>query len=246
MFPEMCKLPLTPQNPQHHPEGDVWKHTLLVVDFAAEIKYKLPKEDWLILMYAALLHDIGKPACLDKETLSCHGHEVVGLAFVKVIMHKLTTNTELVNQVCALIKAHMQPFEFLKTNVREGTWKRLYNRVNLECLGLLCWADKAGKLDDSAGFNVYWECHKRYKDYQLLDFSGQGRQIPKKLDGHFLIKLGYKSGPELGRIIKDAYEIQLDKEYLGKWTLWWKAETATFFEKIRIFFSYWYKNIVVE
>ena len=104
----LYNLKKTEQSPIHHPEGNVWNHTLLVVDEAARVKFK--SKNQAALMWASLLHDIGKPSTTKsrKGKLTAYDHDKVGAELSKDFLQVLSADAKLVNQVYQLIRYHMQ------------------------------------------------------------------------------------------------------------------------------------------
>lgn len=98
----------TEQSPQHHPEGSVWNHTLLVVDEAALCKGK--STDPRAFMWAALLHDIGKPATtrVRKGKITAYDHDRIGAGLARDFLSACTRDEDFINRVTGLVRYHMQ------------------------------------------------------------------------------------------------------------------------------------------
>lgn len=113
-FDMLYNLSETQQSLQHHPEGDVWKHTMLVVDNAA-IEKANSKEP-LIFMWAALLHDIGKPKTsrVRRGKITAYGHDKEGGALAKSFLELCGQSVEFAEKVSALVRWHMQPLFAIK------------------------------------------------------------------------------------------------------------------------------------
>lgn len=111
-FTLLSALKTTKQSPKHHPEGDVWKHTLMVVDEAAKLKSK--SKNPRVLMWAALLHDIGKPASTrtKKGRITAYNHDRIGAQlsreFLSFFQQYLHLEPSFVNDVYQLVYYHMQ------------------------------------------------------------------------------------------------------------------------------------------
>ena len=107
-FLMLYKLKGTKQSPKHHPEGDVWSHTMLVIDEAARVKSQ--SKDYTVFMWAALLHDIGEPNTTKVRNgkVTAYNHEKVGAEFSKKILGEFTNNSNFINKVFNLIQYHMQ------------------------------------------------------------------------------------------------------------------------------------------
>lgn len=106
-FSMLKKLEKTEQSPVHHPEGNVWRHTLLVVDEAAARKSE--SSDPRVLMWAALLHDIGKPATTRNRRgkITSYDHDKVGADMTRQFLSELTEDLPFIEKVAALVRYHM-------------------------------------------------------------------------------------------------------------------------------------------
>lgn len=104
----------TPQSPVHHPEGNVWNHTLLVVDRAAV--RKAFSADPRVFMWAALLHDIGKPDTTKKRRgrITAYDHDRVGADLSCALLRQVTAESDFSKAVVALVRYHMQPLYVVK------------------------------------------------------------------------------------------------------------------------------------
>lgn len=118
IFPEIIKLQGCKQSPDHHSEGDAFKHTMLVVSNA---------KSGVEQQMAALLHDIGKPATqrfTEEGRITFFGHENVGAEMVDEILHRLKFKSETIKAVKTLVKNHMRPI-FLRSAGEKGLRKFL-------------------------------------------------------------------------------------------------------------------------
>lgn len=134
----------TGQNPVHHPEGNVWNHTLLVVDNAAVVRDQ--SEEPEVLMWSALLHDIGKPPTtkLRKGRLTSYDHDRVGEKLARDFLKTYTDDKSFIIKVSKMVRWHMQvllvtkslPFANLRSMVKE---------VKLNEIALLAMCDRLGR-----------------------------------------------------------------------------------------------------
>lgn len=108
------KLKGTEQSPVHHPEGDVWNHTLLVVDQAASVRYE--SSDPAAFMWAALLHDIGKPSTtkVRKGKITSYDHDKAGAVLCMAFLKEFTDDRDFIRKVSGLVRYHMQLLFVLK------------------------------------------------------------------------------------------------------------------------------------
>ena len=135
----------TEQSPKHHPEGNVWNHTMLVVDEAAKRKQfsKNPRA----LMWAALLHDIGKPATtrVRKGRITAYDHDQKGEVLAREFLSALTKEEDFVETVAWLVRYHMQVLYVVKALPFQDV-KGMREHTDLQELALLCYCDRLGRL----------------------------------------------------------------------------------------------------
>lgn len=108
-FPELQSLVGVPQNPKYHPEGDVWTHTMMVLDAAARCREKVIYPEGYML--TALCHDFGKAICTEivKGELHAYGHENKGLPLIEEFLRRITTDKKLKKYVLNMTALHMKP-----------------------------------------------------------------------------------------------------------------------------------------
>ena len=117
LFPAISALKGVPQSPTHHPEGSVFNHTMMVVDEAAKMATAHDREGKVILMLAALFHDVGKLTTTQisqkdgQERISAHGHEEAGVVLAKTALGMLGVSRSARNDVLRLVANHMKPLE---------------------------------------------------------------------------------------------------------------------------------------
>ncbi|WP_027624343.1 HDIG domain-containing metalloprotein [Clostridium lundense] len=132
------------QSPKHHPEGSVWKHTMMVLDKAAENKHL--SENQRIFMWAALLHDIGKAPTtkLRKGRLTSYDHDKVGAEMVIKFLQEFTDDKDFIKKVSILVRWHMQPL-FIAKNMPFGELDKMLEQVSADEIGLLAVCDRLGR-----------------------------------------------------------------------------------------------------
>ena len=108
-FPELKALKNVEQDPIHHPEGNVWNHTMQVLDTAASLRAQA--EYPLGLMLSALCHDFGKLTATTVENgrIRSIGHEQQGLPLTKTILRRFTDDPRLTSHVLSMVELHMRP-----------------------------------------------------------------------------------------------------------------------------------------
>lgn len=202
-FPELGALIGCPQNPVWHPEGDVWEHTLMVVDAAAEVRHNVAEEQRLAFMLGALLHDCGKPLTTT-EDLRSPGHAEAGIDVAKMFLARLTNNTSLIESVCMLVEHHMKPPQMAAAEAKDGAWRRLRTKADLTLLGWLTTADKAGRLGASV------QDTNKGADLCFHFASESVEVITPLVTGKDLIAVGMKPGPTFKLVLGKAFEMQMD------------------------------------
>jgi len=204
-FPELKNLIDCPQNPEWHPEGDVWMHTMMVLDNAALLRQNLPEDLQLTYMFSALLHDIGKPETTVLPLCTAHGHDRVGAELSVGFMNKLTVNKKLIENVESIVRLHMMPGQLFRSQAKDPSWKRLHNKFRLDVLGWISKADSSGR----TGRSIH-DLHKvSEKCFEFFSNLGE-EEIKPIVMGRHLIALGMKPGPKFKVILDQAYELQME------------------------------------
>jgi len=219
VFPEIQSLIGVPQDPEWHPEGDVFVHTQLVIDRARELIDDLSYPRRVTVMIAALAHDFGKPAttAFIDGRLRSRGHEEAGVPPTESFLGRINVHTidgyNVRAQVVALVREHLKPGEFYKKRdeVGEGAFRRLARRCEP---GLLYRVAKA----DSLGRNADWVPREQWYGSEAQEwFIERSRELQVEqrppdplLLGRHLLELGVQPGPQMGEITRAVYEMQLD------------------------------------
>lgn len=210
-YPELAALQGCPQDPDWHPEGDVWIHTLLATDEAARIAERdgLRGKERAVLILAALCHDLGKPpttAFVDGHIRS-RGH-TERTDIVEQFLARLGPPKELIPRVAALMRYHLAHtrFEGSARQVRRLARGLEEAGESIQMLARLVEADASGRPPRPKGRPA--EMEQMLKLAEQLALAEQGpRPI---LLGRHLLPLGIPPGPRMGEILKAAYEAQLD------------------------------------
>ncbi len=219
LFPEIKALVGVPQEKEWHPEGEVWTHSLLVVDRAVELIDDLPYAKKITVMLGALCHDFGKPATtrfFDGRWRS-HAHDEAGveptISFLDTLGIYTLNGYDVREQIVQLVRYHLKPGEFYKQreNLGDGAFRRLARRVEPDLLYRVSRADTLGR-------NADWIPREKWFDALPQEwFIERARQLaveteaPKPiLLGRHLIELGLKPSRIFGDITKAVYELQLD------------------------------------
>jgi tRNA nucleotidyltransferase (CCA-adding enzyme) len=213
LFPELLALVGCEQEPEWHPEGDVWVHTLQVVDQARTRIDDLPRPQQITIMLGALAHDLGKPrttAFIDGRIRSID-HEEQGVAPATTFLDRLNVHTidgyDVRHQVLGLTAQHLKPGMWFKVRdqVGDGAFRRLAQKVDLELLARLAKSDCLGRSPGT--FN----CEAMDWFLERARTLGVEHRPPGPiLLGRHLLELGMRPGPAMGEILKAVYEQQLD------------------------------------
>lgn len=219
LFPEIYSLIGVPQDPEWHPEGDVFVHTKLTVDRARESIDALDYPRQVTVMLAALAHDFGKPATTEfiEGRLRSRGHEAAGVPPAESFLTRINIYTidgyDVRSQVISLVREHLKPGEFYKKReeVGEGAFRRLARKCEPDLLYRVAKADSLGR-------NAPWVPREKWYGAEAQEwFIQRARELDVEqrppeplLLGRHLLALGVKPGPRIGQITAAVYEMQLD------------------------------------
>jgi poly(A) polymerase len=212
ILPQLDEMKGCEQPPQFHPEGDVFKHTRIMVEM-------LPAEASLPLVFSVLFHDVGKPptATVDAEgRIRFNGHDRIGAEMTEAIMERLRFSRAEIDATVEAVRQHMV-FKDVP-NMRVAKLKRFMARPTFEDELELHRVDCASS-------------HAMLDNYQFLlkkkeEFANEPIIPPPLIRGDDLIGLGLKPGPEFGEILEAVETRQLegmlkDREHALAWV---KAE----------------------
>ena len=212
------------QDPAFHPEGDVWTHTLRVLDSAAALRMRA--EDPLSLMLAALCHDFGKPAVsrMLEGRIRAFGHEAAGVPAARRFLSRLTDEARIHKRVESLVRMHMRPGALCMQQAGEKAFMRMYDESPCpEDLILLSLADCRGTGfgNDGAG--------QEQKLREELEIYRKRMAVPL-VSADDLIEAGYEPGPAFGRALAYAHKLQLvgvgRQQTLGETLAFMRRETG--------------------
>jgi len=213
--PELVPLIDTPQDPEWHPEGDVWIHTLLATDRAADeiAAAGLDAPRTLTVMLATLCHDLGKPPTTKFEDgrWRSRGHEEAGTPPTESLLDRWNVHTlhgyDVRAQVVGLVANHLKPGQLYddRERVSDGAIRRLARKCEPRLLYHVARADCLGRTPgEFATTAMEWFLEK----VQQLDVAEKPPE--PLLRGRDVLALGLSPGPEVGRVVKAVYERQLD------------------------------------
>ena len=212
LFPEIDALVGCPQEPEWHPEGDVWVHTLMVIDEARQRIDDLDHPRQATVMLGAVCHDVGKPpttAVVDGRIRSME-HEQAGVEPSRRLLDRLNVQTiggfDVRAQVLGIVAHHLKPLAFYKsaTPVGDGAFRRLAQKVDLELLARVAESDCRGRTGNFDCSGIRWFLERARQ-------LGVEHEPPAPLlKGRHLLGLGVEPGPGMGTILRQVYERQLD------------------------------------
>ncbi|MFC1752425.1 CCA tRNA nucleotidyltransferase [Thermoproteota archaeon] len=215
-LPELHALLNVPQDPEFHPEGDLWTHTLLAVDAMAQLKTGNDEKD-LIMMLAALCHDFGKATttAFKKGHWRSYGHQKEGILPARSFLKSITNEKNLIDQVLILIEHHMAPGLLFREHkdheISNSAIRRLACKVNIEDLICLAKADYLSRFvkENKNIRNIPFPAGEWLLERaQHLDVKDK-KPMPL-LKGRHLLELGFKPGEDMGKILEKAFDLQLE------------------------------------
>lgn len=224
-FPELMELTNTKQDPKWHPEGTVSEHTSQVMQKAFDIAERdgIEGDDRLVLMYAALLHDIAKPQTTfvnDKGDTVSPGHEAAGVEPAKAFLEKIKAPNAIIARVLPLVKEHLvhsSIHALPKVVQKKSAFRKLQNRLNekdfrgrVQDLLWLMEADMLGRNNANQEapqglFEMYW----------LKENLGETKPV-SLLQGRDLILRGMKPGLAFKKYLDKAQALQDNQVLLTK------------------------------
>jgi tRNA nucleotidyltransferase (CCA-adding enzyme) len=210
-FPELAALPGVPQDPAHHPEGDVWVHTLMVVDAAARLRAGDDGDE--ALMFAALCHDLGKPGttAADADRVRALGHEAAGVERTRAFLERLGAPVALTERVACLVRHHLAPAELPRQGAGRAAYRRLARRLDaagasMSLLERVARADQLGRTTEAALAGAFPEGDEFLR---MAALAGAGRAAPADaVQGRHLIARGLTPGPGFADILARCRALQ--------------------------------------
>ena len=232
---EIWALVGTPQEPEWHPEGDVWIHTMMVIDEAAKMirqrARKFTEDEKLAVMVGSLCHDFGKPATTKKMDgrIRSLGHEAAGETPTRSFLSRLSFGETVRSAAIAIATQHLKPallfrelergtmtkdqytnaVRKLVSRIHPVSWRILIASAEADYRGRGAHGPKKGVYEIGASFVAAIRRLKMHK-------------MPPKplLQGRDLVALGIQPGPEMGKMIqavedaRDRGEVRTKKEAL--------------------------------
>ncbi len=193
ILPEVKAMQGVQQPPEFHPEGDVWTHTLLMLEAMRE-----PSPP---LAWGVLLHDVAKPPTFRKaERIRFDGHAELGAKMAVAILHRLHHSNETSERVRSLVAQHLKFMEV--RNMRESTRKRFLRQPHFDELLEL---HRLDCLSSHRKMEAYHFCIE-----ELSRLPAEALRPPRLLTGADLLAMGIPQGPQIGALLRQIEDAQLE------------------------------------
>ncbi len=221
ILPEIAAMKGVEQPPEFHPEGDVFQHTKLMMETmsATERPAIALHPNPIVLAFAVLLHDVGKPPTFERaaDRIRFNDHDRIGAVIADEILRRLRFPNEQIERIVRCVSEHMR-FQFVK-EMRPAKLKRILARDTFpEELEL-------HRIDCASS-------HRNLGNYEFL--KAKAAELPPEIvkpspliNGHDLLALGLTPGPVVGRILREIEELQLEDRLKSR-------EEALEFAKMRV------------
>lgn len=215
-FPEMEALIDVPQSPKHHAEGDVWTHTMMVIDAAAGLREECANP--MALMLAAAAHDFGKAVTTEaiNGEIHAYGHEEKGLPIAERFLSRITNEKKLIELTLNLIAHHMRPNTAAGAGSSIKSTNRMFDEaIDPEALMLLAMSDERGQIKSYPSVPSEEFLRARLKIYRE-------HMARPAVMGRDLIEAGLAPGGDFTEILSYAHKLRLagvEKESALKQTL---------------------------
>lgn len=211
-FPELEAMVGVPQDPIWHPEGTVWEHTMMVLDEAATLRNGDSNHD-LVLMYAALCHDLGKPWTTftdDEGRIRSPNHEPEGVGPTERFLGRMRASGDLIGKVAILVRYHLAPAQFHR-DATPKAYRRLARKLgeydaNLALLAELARADHFGRTTPDALAREFPAGEAFIA--RSRELAVEERADPDVVMGRHLIARGMRPGPEFGPLLQRCRDVQ--------------------------------------
>ena len=211
-LPEVDALRGVPQDPEWHPEGDVFEHTLLALDRAAELAPETP-EARRVLLFATLCHDFGKPATTRERRgrITAYAHDATGAPVARRFLEGLRAPRALVDAVEALTGRHLAPALYPRQGAKRAAYRRLARELaaagtTLEALLQVATADQLGRSTENA-------LAGRFPEGALFREQAEAAGVfcgppEDAVGGRHVLARNIEPGKAVGRILDRSREVQ--------------------------------------
>ena len=211
-LPEVDALRGVPQDPEWHPEGDVFEHTLLSLDRAAELVPE-DRDGGRALLFATLCHDFGKPATTRERRgrITAYAHDAAGAPLARRFLEGLRAPRALVDEVEALTRRHLAPAFYPRQGAKRAAYRRLAREMaaagtTLEVLLRVATADQLGRTTENALAGRFPEgAVFRERAEAAGVFHGPPEDA---VSGRHVLARNIAPGRAVGRILDRSREVQ--------------------------------------
>ncbi len=196
ILPEILVLQGCEQPPEFHPEGDVFVHTRIMLDM-------LPDDASETLVWAVLLHDIAKPATQtfdDDGRIRFNGHDKAGAEMAEKILRRLKSPNALIDSVAEMVSQHMNFMNV--TKMKRSTLRRFMGRPTFDDEIELHRVDCGSSNGITENYQFALEKQREFANEPVIP--------PPLISGKDLIQRGWKPGPEMGKLLTEFQNMQLD------------------------------------
>jgi tRNA nucleotidyltransferase (CCA-adding enzyme) len=214
LYPELAALVGCLQDAQYHPEGDVWAHTQHVVNAAAQIATRdgVTGDDRLVLLVAALCHDLGKPKATVIQSdgrITSYGHDTAGETPTRQLLGRIGVSPRLIERVVVLVREHMVHVSL--DSVSPRVVRRLAQRLatggeTIQMLARVIEADHTGRPPLPGGLPPRMQEIVSLAEQLTLTHAAPA----PILMGRHLLARGLQPGRAMGTLLHAAYDAQLD------------------------------------
>ncbi len=221
LHPDLAGLELIEQEPDWHPEGNVWNHTKLAADAAARVvrEESLEGDDALVVMYGALLHDLGKKTTTQRQLkkgvmrITAHGHEQTGVEPSNRFLKQIHARQAVVDKILPIVREHL--YHVASPNPSDAALRRFAGRLHPGNIRLYDLVSRC----DSNGRGLPWEpvtaSHSIYE--RALAINVQEKPLERVVEGGDLkVSFGIADGILLGRTVELMYELQMDGDFVDQ------------------------------
>jgi tRNA nucleotidyltransferase (CCA-adding enzyme) len=233
LYPELAATRGVPQRDDAHPEGDVWEHTKQSADIAASLRDRLPEEKREALMFAALLHDVGKAApgitVYESDVKAgkfpadrlgtAYGHDQAGEPLATAFLERMRAPKKLTKAVGRLVHEHMQPLQMGSGGAKASAYDRLARKLeeegaDLDTLYYLTMSDSGGRTPGGAVqseerlYALALEESARRLGQHIEEMKSRPAALTPLVQGRDLIAMGVKPGPTFKPLLDYAMSLQ--------------------------------------
>ena len=201
VLPEVDRMRGVQQSPDYHPEGDVWQHTLSLLQ-------QLPAGGPETLALGALLHDVAKPQCAGRkgDRITFYGHPALGADLAVAICQRLRRSRTTWERVDYLVRHHLRLTQ--APEMRLATLKKMLAEEGFE---ELCRLARLDALASNRDLRYVLFCERRRAELRAEEL-----QPPRLLTGADLLTMGYAAGPRIGEILRTLEDAQLEGEVTSR------------------------------